>query len=239
VDLTKKKEIEAVLQKKENFAMIGEMAAGIAHEIRNPLASISGSVQFLQKKLKLGSELKNLMDIIITESNRLSMSIEEFLEFTKVNPIKKVKTNLSETIDDIIKLLGLNHKHVRFIRKYAAGETVVADPKQLKQLLWNLLNNAVKAVNGKGVVEVNIYRKADYLAASIKDNGRGMDPGEKKKIFNPFYSKFTSGIGLGMSIVRRIIEDHGFEIEINSEKNIGTEVIIHFSQSERGMNYAE
>jgi two-component system sensor histidine kinase PilS (NtrC family) len=239
VDLTKKKEIEGVLQKKENFAMIGEMAAGIAHEIRNPLASISGSVQFLQKKLELGNELKNLMDIIITESNRLSMSIEEFLEFTKVNPIKKVKTNLSETIDDIIKLLGLNHKNVRFIRKYAPRETVVADPKQLKQLLWNLLNNAVKAVNGKGVVEVNIYNKPDYLAVSIKDNGRGMEPSEKKKIFNPFYSKFTSGIGLGMSIVRRIIEDHGFEIQINSEKNIGTEVIIHFSQSERGMNYAE
>lgn len=239
MDLTKKKEIEAVLQKKENFAIIGEMAAGIAHEIRNPLASISGSVQFLQEKLNLKSELKNLMEIIVTESNRLSNSIEEFLEFTKVNPLKKAKTNISETIDDIIKLLGVNHKNVRFIQKYAPKETVVADAKQLKQLFWNLLNNAVKAVNGKGVVEVNIYKKPDHLVTSIKDNGRGMDRAEIHKIYNPFYSKFTSGIGLGMSIVRRIVEDHGFEIEINSEKNFGTEVIIHFYSTDKGMKHAE
>jgi len=238
VDLTKKKEIEAVLQKKENFAIIGEMAAGIAHEIRNPLASISGSVQFLQKQLNLKSELKNLMDIIITESNRLSKSIEEFLEFTKVNPLKKVKTNISETIDDIIKLLGVNHKNVRFIQKYGPKETVVADAKQLTQLFWNLFSNAVKAVNAKGVVEVNIYKKSDHLVTSVKDNGRGMDRSEIHKIYNPFYSKFTSGIGLGMSIVRRIVEDHGFEIEINSEKNIGTEVIIHFNSFEKGMKHA-
>ncbi len=238
MDLTKTKEIEHALQKKENFAIIGEMAAGIAHEIRNPLASISGSVQFLQKKLKLGSEYRNLMDIIITESNRLSKSVEEFLEFAKVTPLKKTQINLSEIIDDITKLLRINHKEVKFIQKYGKQEMVMADSEQIKQLFWNLFSNAVKAVNGNGIVEVNVYDKTDHLILSIKDNGRGMDKSEMSKVFTPFYSKFTSGIGLGMAIVHRIVEDHGFGIEINSEKNIGTEVIIHFNKQEKGKRHA-
>jgi two-component system sensor histidine kinase PilS (NtrC family) len=238
MDLTKTKEIEHKLQKKENFAIIGEMAAGIAHEIRNPLASISGSVQFLQKKLKLGSEYKNLMDIIITESNRLSKSVEEFLEFAKVTTLKKTQINLSEIIDDITKLLRINHKEVKFIQKYGKQEMVMADSEQIKQLFWNLFSNAVKAVNGNGIVEVNVYDKTDHLILSIKDNGRGMDKSEMSKVFNPFYSKFTSGIGLGMAIVHRIVEDHGFGVEINSEKNIGTEVIIHFNKQDKGKRHA-
>lgn len=228
MDLTEKKKIEEVLHKKEHFAVIGEMAAGIAHEIRNPLASISGSVQFLQKKLQLEDEYNNLMDIIITESNRLSKSIEEFLEFTKVTPIKKTKINLSEIIDDIIELIRVNNKKVRFIQKYGKNNMVFGDNEMVKQLIWNLISNSVKAVNGKGLIEINIYTKGDHFVMSIRDDGIGMERTELSKIYNPFYSKFTSGIGLGMAMVRRIIEDHGYDIKISSEKNIGTEVIVDF-----------
>lgn len=228
MDLTEKKKIENALKKKEHFAVIGEMAAGIAHEIRNPLTSISGSVQFLQKELKLGDEYNNLMDIIVTESNRLSKSIEEFLDFTKVAPVSKSRINLVELVDDIIELIRVNNDRIRFIKKYGKKEWVVGDSKMVKQLVWNLLSNAVKAVNEKGLIEINIYRRDDRLFLSIQDDGIGMEKTELKKIYNPFYSMFTSGIGLGMAMVRRIVDEHGYDIRLKSEKNIGTQVIIGF-----------
>lgn len=229
-DLTEKKDIEETLRKKEHLALIGEMAAGIAHEIRNPLASISGSVQFLKKELNLGPEYQNLMEIIIKESNRLSKSVEDFLEFTRVIPISIAEINISEIMDEIIELNRLNHKEVKFVKKYSVGHTVMADLKKVKQLIWNLLNNAVKAVNGKGLIEIQIYEDNGCVNLYIRDDGVGIEKREFKKIFTPFYSRFTSGIGLGMSIVKRIVEEHGADIKIKSKKNIGTEVTVCFKK---------
>ena len=227
-DLTEKKKIEEELGKKERFALIGEMAAGIAHEIRNPLASISGSVQFLKNKLELEKESKNLMDIIVTESSRLSRSIEDFLDFTKVTPLKESKFDLSVVTDEVINLAKANVKKIKFVKKYNKNNMISADIERIKQLIWNLVTNSVKSINDKGIIELTIYKQNSSIALSIKDNGMGMDKSEIGKIYTPFYSKFTSGIGLGMAIVRRIIEEHGFSIRLNSEKNIGTEVIINF-----------
>ena len=228
IDLTEKRLIEEKLKKKEHFALIGEMSAGMAHEIRNPLASISGSVQFLQKEVKLDPEFMYLMNIIVKESNRLSRSIEDFLDFAKITPLNKSDINLSKVIDDVIDLVILNNKKVNIIRKYNKGTIINGDLKKINQLLWNLITNSVKAVNGKGNIEVNIYGEDGNTNLSIKDNGIGMEKDEISKIFTPFYSKFSSGIGLGMAIVKRIVEEHNFDITINSQKNIGTEVTVCF-----------
>lgn len=230
-DLTEKKKIEEELGKKERFALIGEMAAGIAHEIRNPLASISGSVQFLKKKLELEKESKNLMDIIVTESDRLSRSIEDFLDFTKVSPLKESKFDLSVITDEVVELIKSNIKKIKIIKKYNKNNIIRADIERVKQLIWNLVTNSVKSINEKGTIELNIYRQNGNIALSVKDSGVGMDKNEIDKIYTPFYSKFTSGIGLGMAIVRRIVEEHGFDIRLTSEKNIGTEVIVDFKSS--------
>jgi two-component system sensor histidine kinase PilS (NtrC family) len=229
-DLTERKEIEDALKSKEHLALIGEMAAGIAHEIRNPLASISGSVQFLQKELKLEPEYQNLMEIIIRESSRLSKSIEDFLEFTRVTPLNVSDIDISEVMDEIVELIRLNQQKVKFLKKYISGNVIRADQKKVKQLVWNLLNNAVKAMNGKGFIEIHIYEEGDCVNLFIKDDGVGIEKGELKKIFTPFYSRFTSGIGLGMSIVKRIIEEHGADIKIKSKKNVGTEVTVCFKK---------
>lgn len=229
-DLTEKKGIEEALNKKEHLALIGEMAAGIAHEIRNPLASISGAVQFLEKELKLKTENKNLMDIIVKESSRLSKSVEEFLDFTKITPLEKSEFDLAIIIDEMLELIKLNIKKVRFIKKYSKGNKVFADVNGIKQLIWNLVNNSIKAVNYNGVVQISIYDEIDRINLSIKDNGIGIEKKELSKIFIPFYSKFSSGIGLGMAVVKRIIEEHNFDIKINSKKNIGTEVIVCFEK---------
>lgn len=230
-DLTEKIEIEKRLKKKEHLALIGEMSAGMAHEIRNPLASISGSVQFLRREMKLTPEYQNLMDIIVKESDRLSKSIEDFLEFTRVTPLKKTRFQLREVINEIVELAVLNNKEVNFIKKISENDTINADKEKIEQLIWNLVNNSVKALKGKGTVEINVYDRNGDVCLSIKDNGSGIEKSDLDNIFNPFYSKFTAGIGLGMAIVKRIVEEHHFEIEIKSEKNIGTEVIICFKES--------
>ncbi|HLP48010.1 MAG TPA: ATP-binding protein, partial [Candidatus Kapabacteria bacterium] len=227
-DLTEKREIEKKLQQKERLALIGEMSAGIAHEIRNPLASISGSVQFLSKELKLDTEYQNLMDIIVKESGRLSNSIEVFLDYARPIPLIQVEFDLSQAVDDVVELISLNYPGIKVVKKYSEGNFILADMKKIDQVIWNLINNSVKAITEGGIIEINIYSRDDDIYLSIKDNGIGIARGEMEKMFTPFYSKFSSGIGLGMAIVKRIIDEHNFDIKIISEKNIGTEVIICF-----------
>jgi len=229
-DLSAIKEIESKLKEKEHLALIGEMAAGIAHEIRNPLASISGSVQFLRRELTLQPELRSLMDIIVKESDRLSAFIEEFLNFSRQSPLEKSDIDLGGLVDEVTAMLARNLKEVRFIKKYDPGNMICADAKKIKQLLWNLLNNAVKAQKEKGGIEIAIFRKGGAPCLAIRDFGVGMDRAELEKIFIPFYSKFAFGIGLGMNIVKRIVDEHGFAMEIQSEKNKGTEVVVCFKK---------
>ncbi len=229
-DLSAIKKIEKKLQEKEHLALIGGMAAGIAHEIRNPLASISGSVQFLRRELSLSDEYRGLMDIIVSESARLSAFIEEFLNFSKQAPLEVIRFDLAPILDEVVEMLSLHLPKVRFLKKYNREHWIHADVNKVKQLVWNLLNNAVKALNDKGEIEINIFREHDIVHLSIKDFGVGMDSAEIEKIFVPFYSKFAFGIGLGMTIVKQIVEEHGFEMKIKSEKKLGTEVVICFSK---------
>ena len=227
-DLTDIMEIERKLKEKEHLALIGEMAAGIAHEIRNPLASISGSVQFLSKEIDLQDEHLNLMNIIVKESKRLSDSIEEFLAFTKSTPINKTVFNLSKLLNDNIELLKISSKNIKFIKKYNEDIMINADEKKIKQVIWNLLSNSIKAIEKEGIIELTIIEGATNISFYIKDNGIGINKGELEKIFTPFYSKFTSGIGLGMSIIKRIIDEHNAGIKVTSDKNHGTEIKIVF-----------
>ena len=229
-DLSAIKKIEKQLQEKEHLALIGEMAAGIAHEIRNPLASISGSVQFLRQELALDNEYRGLMDIIVSESARLSAFIEGFLNFSRQVPLEISRFDLALLLDEVVEMLSLNLPKVRFLKKYNREHWVDADMKKVKQLAWNLLNNAVKALNENGEIEINLVRAGEDVLLSIKDFGIGMDPAELKKIFVPFYSKFAFGIGLGMPIVKQIVDEHGFKMEIKSEKKLGTEVVVCFSK---------
>jgi len=228
IDLTNRTAIEEELKRKEHFALIGEMSAGLAHEIRNPLASISGSIQYLKKDLSLKKESRNLMNIIVKESVRLSESIEEFLQFSKTSPINKEKFDLSCIVDEIIEISLIRHKNVIYKKRYSNGNIIYADREKINRAVWNIINNSIKAVNNNGIIEVNIFRSDEDVVLSISDNGSGINGSEIEKIFIPFYSKFTSGIGLGMAIVKRIIDEHGFRIKIISEIKKGTEVTIWF-----------
>ena len=231
-DLTDKKRIEQELKEREHLALIGEMAAGLAHEIRNPLASISGSVQFLRGEMKVTPEYSNLMEIIVKESSRLSSSIENFLDFTKTTPLENQSFELDSLVNDVVKLLKPTHPQVRFNCRCEPGLMVTADPRQISQVIWNLMNNAVKAVMEKGIVDVSLYRDGGDVILSVKDNGVGMSKEDMNRILVPFFSRFTSGIGLGMALVKRILDSHGFSIQVKSERNIGTEVSVCFTKKQ-------
>jgi signal transduction histidine kinase len=170
------------------------------------------------------------MDIIVSESARLSAFIEEFLNFSKQVPLEITEFDLAVVLDEVVEMLSLNLPEVRFLKKFNREQWIAADVKKIRQLVWNLLNNAVKALNEKGEIEINLFHDGGTVHLSIKDFGVGMDSSEIQKMFTPFYSKFAFGIGLGMTIVKRIVDEHGFKMEIKSEKNLGTEVVICFSK---------
>jgi two-component system sensor histidine kinase PilS (NtrC family) len=227
-DLTETKSIEKKLKEKENLALIGGMLAGIAHEIRNPLASISGSIQFLKRELNVGPEYMNLMNIVVKESDRLSRTIDEILNISKTSPHKPSRVDLSQILDEIVEMASRRYTGIRFSRKYDPGYEVTADVEKIKQLIWNIMTNAIKAVREKGDVGINVYQLEGTVYMSIRDNGIGMDSEELAKLFTPFHSRFTSGVGLGMFLMKRIVDEHGFKMEIKSEKNRGTEVTVCF-----------
>ncbi len=225
-DLTEMKSISRRLEESEHLALIGQMAASIAHEIRNPLASISGSVQFLKGDLTLEAGQQRLMEIIVRESDRLSRSIEGFLNYTRVTPVESVPFDLSAMVDEVVEMLSVSHRQIRFERRYDPPIVARADPGKIKQLLWNLLNNAIKASMSEGTVVVTLRPEAAGAVLQISDTGVGMSREEQEKVFTPFYSRFSSGIGLGMALVKRIVDEHHFAIAIQSEKNRGTEVTV-------------
>ncbi len=227
MDLTDQKEFEMELKRKEHMAQIGEMVAGITHEIRNPLASISGAVQFLMKDLHLPEEHKKLMDIIVKESNRLSHSIEELLTFTKERPVERENFEMAPLLNEVIDLAEHRNRGVEFVRNYSTACIINADRNRMTQIIWNLVNNAVKAVKNSGKVEIIVGDEPDSHLI-VKDNGIGMDEEERDRIFTPFYSTFTAGFGLGMAIVKRSLDEHGFTIEVKSVKGEGTEIVIWF-----------
>lgn len=227
-DLTEKRLFEKELRNKEHLALIGEMSAGMAHELRNPLASISGSVQYLQKQLPYQSDTHHLMQIIVTETKRLSRSIEDFLSYARESPLDKKEFNLTALVDEMIQLLHLtNQDTLQIFKDYSSKEIILeADYEKIRQVIQNLLSNGIKAIEKSGSLTISLSKKRERIRLAFKDTGIGMDAEIQREIFTPFYSHFSQGIGLGMAIVKKIIDAHHYQIEIKSEKGKGSEVII-------------
>jgi signal transduction histidine kinase len=215
---------------KERLAEAGRISATLAHEIRNPLAAISGSVQVLRNDLKLESEHRALMDIVVRESERVSQSIDQFLDFAA--PAKQVfaEVNVSDLLDETLTMLrssGELNGRVRLAGNHAGTNLkFVASANQLKQVFWNLAKNAVKAMPGGGILTVDLLGEKGGLKIRFADTGVGMTAEDKAHIFEPFYSGFGNGRGLGMANVRRIVDDYEGRIEVRSELDQGTEILI-------------
>ena len=217
-DVLMRQELEA----QRDLALIGEMTASIANEIRNPLASISGAVQHLSRASSLSETHLRLMSIIRSESDRLAASVGSLLNFARPLPFTKGRMVLDGLLDEVVDLVQTAHPELIIEKKYPQGIELEADAIQLKQLVWNLLGNSVKASSQAGRIEV-VY-DTELCVLKIRDHGVGMDKETQRRVFEPFFSGFTSGIGLGMAMVKRVAESHGYRLEVASEKGRGTEV---------------
>ena len=239
--LRKTREELALAQKeldvKERLAQAGRISAQLAHEIRNPLAAISGSVQVLRGELGLNEEQKVLMDIVLKESQRVSQSIEQFLDLASPGKQVFIPMNLSEVLQETLALLSaggeLNGQYRLAGNFNSSGVTYYGNPNQFKQVFWNLAKNALKAMPDGGTLTVDLSQdKKKAVKIRFADTGRGFREEEKKHLFEPFFSGFENGRGLGLVIVRRIVDDYDGKIEVSSEPRQGTEIILTFPPRE-------
>ena len=237
-DLSKIKKMEDQVRQAEKMAAIGEMAAGVAHEFRNPIAAISGATQMLSSEFEAGTPNQRLINIIVRECDRLTGTISHFLQFSKPVMPEKKWFSMNGLVNETLLLLKQTPNWNNIIRvKTDIPENLDcwADPRQIKQVLLNLINNASHAFKPDQPENQEIFIKADEFSAEnkvektwieIRDTGSGIPDKIKKKIFDPFFTTRENGTGLGLAIVRQIIESHGGEIQVTSKEGEGTCFVI-------------
>jgi len=229
-DLTEMKKLESELRLKDRMAAVGELSAGIAHEIRNPLAAIAGSVQVLKSSKSLSPQEQRLMSIVLKESERLNKSIADFLRF--VRPQEKlaaqfdIAASLSETLDLLANSSELRPDHE--IRRDIVPPSfwVLGDGDQIRQVFWNIARNAVQAMPAGGVLTVRTEPAEEAYNIVFADSGQGMSDADLRRLFQPFRTNFPSGTGLGMAISYRIVQEHGGRIDVNSREGAGTTITV-------------
>jgi two-component system sensor histidine kinase PilS (NtrC family) len=228
----RKQEREARVQ--QRLAAVGEMAAGIAHEIRNPLASMSGSLQILRQELPLTDEQGQLMDIVLRESERLNDTIRSFLAYARPQRQAMTEVDLCQIITDTARLLEnspeLHETHSIAVDVPNDDVTLRADEGQIRQIVWNLATNGLRAMPSGGRLTLSVANdtRGSHVAIAVSDEGVGIAPDELDGIFQPFRGAFSRGTGLGLSIVHRIVSDYGGEIGVTSTKGKGTTVRVQF-----------
>jgi two-component system sensor histidine kinase PilS (NtrC family) len=237
--------MEEQVRQADRLAAIGRLAAGLAHEIRNPIGSIRGSVEVLRGSLNPQGDDRRLMDIVLRESDRLDAIIRDFLQFSRPPHLVRVPTDVTAMLDEILLMLS-NHSGVQGtesqrveIRRVAGEATVKADvdPAQMRQALWNLCLNAVEAMPQGGELRVGVHILApesgrSLLEITVEDTGVGITAAALTQVFEPFFTTKPQGTGLGLAIAHRIVEDHGGEIRVQSEPWRGTRFTISIPVSE-------
>lgn len=227
-DLTEIRRLEQEVRLKEELAAVGEMAAYLAHEIRNPLGSISGSAQVLLTEPSNTPEHERLLEIIRRESKRLSQTLEQFL--FQVRPARHAlePVDLGPVLSEAAMLLRngseVGPNHVVEFRADDGPHLCLADRDQILQVFWNLARNGLEAMPDGGVLAIALARHGREIVLSVRDEGRGIDRKEQRRLFEPFRSGTSGGTGLGLSIVYRIVKDHRGDIRLRSVPRQGTEV---------------
>jgi two-component system sensor histidine kinase PilS (NtrC family) len=231
-DVTKIKKLEHNAAIQQRLAAVGEMAAGIAHEIRNPLASMSGSIQILRQELPLSAEQEQLMDIVLRESERLNTTIRSFLAYARPQRFQITKFDLRRAVNDTALLLRnsseLGEGHEILVDVPQTELWYEADEGQIKQILWNLATNGLRAMPKGGALRLSGERDpmGGGVIITVRDEGVGIPAEDVDQLFQPFHGTFTKGSGLGLAIVHRIVTDYNGEIQVSSQVGQGTSVTV-------------
>ena len=254
-DVTDVVEMEAELRRSERLAAVGELSASIAHEIRNPLAAISGSVQMLEREADaLGGavEAKRLMGIVLRETDRLNHLITDFLQYARPGPLHIEPVSLETVVGEVLEVFeSIVPENVRVVLNVPRALAVRADAAQLRQLLWNLTLNACQAMpeggtlcmEARAVAEPTpqearsarrneLEEKKTWVEITVRDQGTGIPPESLEHVFDPFFTTKPEGSGLGLATVHRIVEEHGGSIRLESLVDRGTEIRIWLPRAE-------
>lgn len=230
-DRTEFVKMEEVLRQKEKLAAVGQLAAGIAHEIRNPLAGISGSIELLNQNAN-SEEEKKLMSIVLREIDRLNNLITEFLDYSRPDQRPTTKVNLSLLVEEILNSLQYDKhllKDIQLAKSIASDMWILGFSEKLKQALLNIIINGCQAMGDSNNKMLSVELTAsdkNKIIIKIRDTGSGMTSEVKTKIFEPFFTTKSKGTGLGLALTHKIIETHRGLIYVNSEIGVGTEFVI-------------
>jgi two-component system sensor histidine kinase PilS (NtrC family) len=241
-DLTEIRRLEREVRMQDRLAAVGRLAAAIAHEIRNPLTSIAGSVNMLSDAPALNPEERHLLQIVHREPDRLNNIITDFLAYSRGKQYRFERVNLIPLLEDTLTLLEhrltAENAGIKLERSFAASEAwVLADGDKLKQVFWNFCENAVRAIkktNKAGTLTVSLAERGSDWEMSFADTGVGIDRQQTDKIFEPFQSNFEGGTGLGLAIVYQIVQAHEGKVWARSEIGKGSSFVLRL----RRMEYA-
>jgi two-component system sensor histidine kinase PilS (NtrC family) len=231
-DVTEARRLEREARVQQRLAAVGEMAAGIAHEIRNPLASMSGSIQILRQELPLTEEQAQLMDIVMRESDRLNDTIRSFLAYARPQRNAASRFDVRSVVTETATLLQNSterqEQHQISVRVPSDPVWCLADQGQIRQIVWNLATNGLRAMPEGGELTLSVkggdVAHPGVLTLAVRDEGVGIPANELESILQPFRGGFSKGTGLGLSIVHRIVSDYGGELQVASEPGVGTTV---------------
>jgi two-component system sensor histidine kinase PilS (NtrC family) len=230
-DLTLLRTMETAMQRSARLADLGRVAAGLAHELRNPLASMSGSVELLRARAPAGGDERRLLEIVLREAERLDQLVRAFLTYARPPPLRRQRNDLSvllgETLDAFVHDPAAGA--VELVRELAPA-WVECDADQIRQVTWNLLKNAAQAraaVGPGGRIEVACGSEVGGCWFRVQDDGPGIPAADRERIFLPFHTTKERGTGLGLAIVHRIVDEHGGHVEVEAPPAGGTSFVVH------------
>ena len=236
-DVTEGKRLERDARLKQRLAAVGEMAAGMAHEIRNPLASMAGSIQVLREELPLSPEQAELLDIVLRESRRLNDTIRGFLSYARPQPASPARLDLRKAVAETALLLrnagGAGPGHEVTTNLPPGPVWYEADEGQIRQVLWNLSTNGLRAMPSGGRLRLSVSGGTAGPVLAVADTGVGIPPDQLERIFEPFHGSFARGSGLGLAIVHRIVSEYGGEVQVSSPAGTGTTFTVRLPQGPR------
>ncbi|MGH7837679.1 MAG: two-component system sensor histidine kinase NtrB, partial [Candidatus Binataceae bacterium] len=241
-DLTELKRLEREVLTKERMAALGRLSAAIAHESRQPLAAMTGALKELARLAPLEDDDKKLVLIVSRESQRLNQIITDFLDYSREKTYSFAEVDIAAIMEETLLLIERNAAEqgkVRIDRHFnARGARASADRDSIKQVFWNLCNNALRAMPSGGVLTVSIEADESWVRIFVSDTGVGIDAREASRIFEPFQSGFTGGTGLGLAIVYQILQAHRGRIRVEAPEG-GAEFVVELPRAQRTLRAAK
>ncbi len=232
-DVTQIKELEKQIQHSDKLALIGQIAAGIAHEIGTPLNVISGNAEYVMMEMGENNPYKEELETIISQAERIANLIKQLLEFARPRKPNYTKVNVNNELHHVVELLKhqFEKSNIKLNLKFSEDiPSIYADCSQIHQVFLNIIVNAIQAINQNGVIEIETFAKDGYVNIKFRDNGVGILPEHIHKIFEPFFTtkEAGKGTGLGLAVSKRIIDEHNGKIEVESTPGKGTVFTVKF-----------